>query len=710
MKGMRASIRLSAAFLACSAWAMHASENPVAKVVLFLEELQTEITEDMNKENQSFTAFQQWCRETTESATANIAEGKKTIQSCNTMIEEISGISASSGAEAEHAEKTLQDNKERMAEAAKMRETEEKEFSAEKAELEDSVAALGKALERLSNKEDTESGSAFLQQNRATSTRVIRELLRYSIISQKMEQEDLKALTDFAAMGEQKSNKGQGFLQLDRDEAEDSGINDDFDSTSGEVVGIIKTTKDDFDKDLNELVEEEGRKVKVYAELSATLTKERQELEEFLTEQKSKNGDAVSLLSEKVTLRDETEISLKADQKLLDSTETTCDEKAYQFAQRKKLRKEELKGVAQALKILSSDNATATFEASAAVSFAQLRKSKQRVSTRDADKRKKAYAILQAAASKTNDLMLAQMALQVQATGYFDKVIDKIDAQITRLRAQEKQDVTDRDRCKKQLADGAAQIADFTSQIQKADTKLDRMNSTKAEMEAQLQELETSINKTKQDIADRMAEREEERNDHLEALKHDTDALELVKSATEQLVAFFEKNDIDVGQEKSLLQRADPEKNGYEQMPDAGFEDGKYEGAKGTTKGAVQIMEMIKEDLESEIKSGKADDAENQQLFEKDYKVMKELLDSQEMSLISTSKALANNLADIEDKKEFKFSKQEEKAIEQTRREKLKSDCAWVENNFQSRRDKRKQEIESLVEAKGLLAGAEPIV
>jgi len=44
----------------------------------------------------------------------------------------------------------------------------------------------------------------------------------------------------------------------------------------------------------------------------------------------------------------------------------------------------------------------------------------------------------------------------------------------------------------------------------------------------------------------------------------------------------------------------------------------------------------------------------------------------------------------------------EEQALEGT----LNNDCAWVETHFDSRRDKRKAEIDGLVEAKNFLGGA----
>eukprot|EP00931_Biecheleriopsis_adriatica_P000363 TRINITY_DN10038_c0_g1_i1.p1 TRINITY_DN10038_c0_g1~~TRINITY_DN10038_c0_g1_i1.p1 ORF type:complete len:716 (+),score=229.14 TRINITY_DN10038_c0_g1_i1:126-2273(+) len=707
-------LSLMAAFLAHTAWAVQ--ENPVTKVLLFLEELEAELTGDMKKENDSFNAFSVWCTETIAAAKTNIAQGEETIETCKTRIEQLSASSAKSGAEIAHTKASIVQNTERTNEAIRIRDAELKEYVATEAEMKASIEAMTKALQEFQSSEVTSGetnvdASGFLQQKISARARLVRKLLHFNVVSQKLEPEDLQALTDFAALGRKMSSKGQEFLQLDRD----AGINEAYQSGSGQVIAIIEETKGDFEKDLEELTEDEQKKVTAFNQLKQTMTNEKAELQQFLDDQTAKNGESVSELTETTTLQDETEISLTADKKLLKSTETTCDEKTYQFGLRKKLRNEELQGVSQALAILSSDNATATFDSASAASFAQLQSYKQRTSSEEAEKRQKAYEVLHAAASKTHDLMLAQIALQVTATGYFDKVIDKIDAMLKHLKEEEKEDVEHRDRCLKRLSDSKAQIAEYIDQISKAETKLLRMNSTKAEMQVQLAELDTAINETKRDIAERQAAREQERSDHLVALQHDTDALELIEQATAKIVSFFNNNNkVDVGQKKwdaSLVQKEKPtapDRESYENMPDAGFESAGYEGATSKTKGAVRIMQMIKEDMESEIKTSKADDAENQQLFEKDYKALTELLDSQENQEISTTKALANLEADMQDKKEFKEGTEVANATETERKETLQTDCAWVQQNFQSRREKRKAEMDSLVEAKGLLYGAEP--
>lgn len=658
-------------------------ESPAKKVILFIEELKAEITADMAKEKKSFDTFSSWCNETVAAATANIKTGKETVESCNRRIEELSGFEAAGEAEIKNAEKNLKENGKRQSEASKIREKELKAFEASKAELDSSLKAMDEALGEFNS---TEASSGAFLQRRSTSPGVlpIRKLLHVNLVNSKMALQDLQLLSKFAS-----SPTSGALLQGD--------INGEYNSASGQVIGVIKTTKTDFEEDLKELTDEEAEKKKVHGKMMSTLQKEQKDLKSFLVEQKTNAGNSVKELFDKKTLRDETTALLKADESLLTETEDTCKEKTYQFGERKKLRDQELKGVTAALEVLSSDDAQATFKSAA--SFLQLSRDMQPTEVQGVQQ---AYRALQQTASQYHSLSLAKLAVQLKTGGgAFRKVLKQIDTQIEFLKAEGEEDVKHKARCLKQMEDSDSAIATLEDTISKAGTKIERMEGRQAEMEDALKTLQGEIKETKKDIVDRQEARDKERKDHLEALKHDQDALVLLETAMEQIGKFFKENKIDTG--AALIQRHQAEPEKYKDMPDAGFKDADYEGAKGSTKGLQGMMETIKGDMEAEIANGKKQDKENQALYEKDYGALKELLDTQKEQELTSTKALADLKSDTESKKEFKDDKTDEKTAAEKNKENLNTDCAWVKTNFDSRREKRQAEIQGLVEAKGVL-------
>lgn len=652
-------------------------ESPAKKVILFIEELKAEITANMAKEKKSFDTFSSWCNETIAAATANIKTGKETIESCNRRIEELSGFEAAGEAEIKNAEKNLKENGQRQSEATKIREKELKAFEASKSELDSSLKAMDEALAEFNS---TEASSGAFLQRRSTLPGVlpIRKLLHVNLVNSKMALQDLQLLSKFASS----PTYNAALLQGD--------INGEYNSASGQVIGVIKTTKTDFEEDLKELTDEEAEKKKVHGKMMSTLQKEQTDLKSFLVEQKTNAGNSVKELSDKKTLRDETTAQLKADESLLTETEDTCKERSYQFGERKKLRDQELKGVTAALEVLSSDDAQATFKSAA--SFVQLAAARD-MEPAEVQGVQQAYHALQQTASEYHSLSLAKLAVQLKTSGSaFRKVLKQIDTQIEFLKAEGEEDVKHKARCLKQMEDSDSAIATLEDTISKAGTKIQRMEGRQAEMEDALKTLQGEIKETKKDIVDRQEVRDKERKDHLEALKHDQDALVLLETAMEQIGKFFKENKIDTG--AALIQRHQAEPEKYKDMPDAGFKDADYEGAKGSTKGLMGMMETIKGDMEAEIANGKKQDKENQALYEKDYGALKELLDTQKEQELTSTKALADLKSDTETKKEFKDDKTDEKTAAEKNKENLNTDCAWVKTNFDSRREKRQAEIE----------------
>merc|ERR1712224_78834 len=89
-----------------------------------------------------------------------------------------------------------------------------------------------------------------------------------------------------------------------------------------------------------------------------------------------------------------------------------------------------------------------------------------------------------------------------------------------------------------------------------------------------------------------------------------------------------------------------------------------------------------------------------------DRAAMQATLDAQKASKIDTEKALAELQEKVADKEEFKAQKEGDLSSAEDMQKTLAHDCAWVETHFETRREKRKAEVDGLVEAKNILAGA----
>lgn len=144
-----------------------------------------------------------------------------------------------------------------------------------------------------------------------------------------------------------------------------------------------------------------------------------------------------------------------------------------------------------------------------------------------------------------------------------------------------------------------------------------------------------------------------------------------------------------------------------DKAPETTWSGGDYGGRKGESGGIIAILEMIKEDTQNEMKVSRQDDADAEAAYEKNRAALKDTLDAQTASKVQAEKELSGTQEKSADMDEFKAGKSADLGEEQKLESSVAKDCAWVKSHFESRRDKRKTEIDGLVEAKNFLAGVE---
>lgn len=220
------------------------------------------------------------------------------------------------------------------------------------------------------------------------------------------------------------------------------------------------------------------------------------------------------------------------------------------------------------------------------------------------------------------------------------------------------------------------------------------MSDDAAKTEEKIGALEADINATKGDIADLLEMRTNEHNDFLQALKDDQEAINLLGQAITTLTEFFRSNGI----EYSFAQNVSNPPETW---------TGEYEGRKGEREGVIAILSMIKEDLEKEIKVSSEEDASAQITFESDRKAMNDMLSAQTASMVAEESQLADLKMQISDTEEHKSMTSADLKSAEEKGAALALDCGWVATHFETRRTKRKAEMDGLTEAKNFLAGVE---
>jgi len=296
---------------------------------------------------------------------------------------------------------------------------------------------------------------------------------------------------------------------------------------------------------------------------------------------------------------------------------------------------------------------------------------------------------------------MVEVAVAVKNGGHFDKIMGMIDEMIAALRKEEAEDIAHRDRCQGSQGKNGNDMADLDHDIGKAADELERMGDKETELKATIKSLEEEITESKTNLQELLSMRNAENEAFKQALKDDTDAVNVISQAIVALSEYYKNNKIPL---ELVQNKQDPKYSVDEdKAPEADFSGGNKRGQE--TGGIVAILEMVKEDTENEIKTSRAEDGEAEADYEKSRGALQATLDAQTASKVANEQELAELQEDIADTEELKDSKASDLAEEQSLEASLAKDCAWVETHFDSRRDKRKNEIDGLVEAKNSLAG-----
>merc|ERR1719473_101822 len=315
---------------------------------------------------------------------------------------------------------------------------------------------------------------------------------------------------------------------------------------------------------------------------------------------------------------------------------------------------------------------------------------------------KDAYVKLKATVKKTGSLRLAFLAAEVRTGGHFDKVIVMIDKMIADLRKEEQDDIVARDKCQEDKNKLDNEAEDLEYNIKKTEELIGRLEDKKDVLEKDIAVKEEEIAATNETMAELLAARNKENEEFKQALKDDTDAVALIQQAIEALTAFYTNNKLPLA-----FSQEDPKYTVDEDKAPDTFE-GDYGGRKSESTGIIAILSMLKEDLEKEIKTGREEEAEAQAEYEKQRAALQETMNK----LLETRTALEDEKADIDSKiadaKGEVENKESLKDDKEGELDAMKPNCDWVLSTFDSRREKRKAEIQGLIEAKGMLAGATP--
>merc|ERR1719379_2382445 len=303
---------------------------------------------------------------------------------------------------------------------------------------------------------------------------------------------------------------------------------------SGAIFGILKQMKEDFEKNLATSQKDEEQAVAEYADLKTAKTQEIKAGEDLidtktvqLAEAKEKNAQSKEDL-------EDTRASLKADTEFLANLKLKCQGADKEYADRCKVRNDELTAVSETISILTDDDAKDQFNKS--MSFLQQSARKMvRRSGRD-----RAAEILKKAAQKHRNPKLMTLAMSARLSG-FEEVKANIDKMVEALKKEQKEEVEQKDYCIAEFNENDVSTAEKTDMKWDLETKISSLDSMIEELTEAVAQLKSEIADTQKEMKKASELREKANHEFQIAVKDQRATQAILQKAVDRLKSFYDK-------------------------------------------------------------------------------------------------------------------------------------------------------------------------
>jgi len=650
--------------------------SPVTRVVTLIKELKERIVQDEKEETNAWNRYACWCENTLKRKADTIDSTRTDIGKAGVSILKNRSNADDAAKQVQELTDKIKDKEGQIKSLQETRAKENKAYRDSNKELSSYLEGLQRAVQKLQGAGTTEKRDSLLQLKGSLNS-----ALRTGHLAGRT-----------LALVEQ-------FIQAPT--ADDGSAS--YSPASATIQGVLKDMYTAFAQDIQEQTIEEAKQ----AALMEGLVKDAQDTIDLATKRRLQQEERRDKHNEKAASQQEIHGDLNdilsEDDQFFRTAATACEAKKDAWDKRQKARSEELKGIEEALTILTSDKARNVFKdsiqpgyATPAADFLQLNSNSVRG---------KAYRELRRAARAAHSLRLATLAAMVQMKsrgGRFDAVFKAIDDMVQQLKDEEAKDIKQRDTCNKTQHERSEEKK---NQVYLARVAQEKSDIAAAEKEQAETDLETSERK-EQEAKDLLASLLQTRTDENDAFKVakdlDQQAISLLTDALVALKKFYEPK-----AEGKLLQAPEFEVS-EDQAPEATFSKDKHRESE--SRGIISTLEMIKQDLKNEIKQAQNDEEASQLAFEaqeRDINKLVEKLNKEQVTLEGTITTADETIVEENEKN----TTHTENA--NTKQDEIDTDapgCDHLNATFHQRLEKRRLEREGLENAKALLAAAPNLV
>jgi len=657
--------------------------TPIDKVLQLLGEMLAKGDAEKKAEATRFSAFNQWCGDTTRVKTNEIAAGTTKMEELNAEIEQCNVDLRALTARIEELDEDVGRWHKDKQSATEVRDKEAVDFKATVTDYTETLDALAGAIAVL-KKQDFDRPQVELVQSS------LMQINRLSLIPLATK----KALTAFLQQPVADSiPDAMPDDQLSYAAPEAYG----YSFQSGGVVDMLVKLQDQFKSKKADLEEEELKAQHAFEQIIQQLSDNIENADHEINkktalraETEQQKAGAQGDLAEATHERSE-DMTYKAD------TEALCAQKTADFNARQKLRAEELGAIQKAMEIIGSHavagsgekHLPALLQTKKQTAFAQLRSVQQSpLQSRIAD-------FLAERARVSGSSLLAQVSARV-ASDPFSKVKKMIKDLISKLMEEATAEAEHKGWCDTELTTNKQTRDKKTEEVNALNSEIEDLTATIAQLTQDIADLSAALKQLAAQMAEQTAQRSASKAENEQTIADAKAAQKAVEEAMAVLKDYYAKS-----AEATAFSQQTPAEDAPETFTKP------YQGMLPEGGSVIDFLEVILADfsrLESETSTDEAMETEEYKTFMFESEKDQALKQNEVKHKTSTKIAKESALHSAEE--ELKLTQEAlDKAVAYY--EKLKPTCVDSGITYEERVKRREAEMQSLQEALRILSGTE---
>jgi hypothetical protein len=656
--------------------------NPVTRVVELMEGLIKKIESDGKAEEELFENYVCWYKTVTSAKKTTNAEAGDRINSLTAYIDDIKSGRIEFTNERGDLEAEVAKLNTEIETATAMRKHENEDFLAAKDEMEKAITAMTRAVEVLGS-----ATSASALTSVGFDIRKAVDLGRNFL-----NKDDAKLLETILDGGDapdwHKLNKQATFKKT-------------YKARSMKIQELLSDMLQTFQDNLADAEKKETDSKATFETLISSKESQLSASTEALSAGEAEGTSRTLAKDEAQMEMDALKEQVKTDEGYITSVEGSMKGKIVEWKERKTLRSEEIESISKAIEVLRSDDARDIISSSMKSQTGFF------LQTAGCSAKKRGTKVMKkllAMSTEHKDPRLSMLAVKIHLTagGKFDKVIAEVMKMVSELHEEADEDLRTKETCEQDRMDntkGAKKAAqamdDETAIINRKKADLEAFNKEIAGIVAHIKELNLQLEEA-------MIQRRKESLEYDQAKSTDEAASVLIGKAKDVLAKFYEDK-LSLAQTRYHRQPAVAAGEAPPPPPPTFSEP--YGGSKGENNGIQSLLEMIKSDIEKDIRIA----TEEETKAKAEYAAFKLETENLIEELNQEKAELDGRVGDAESavaeaKKERADKKQ---TLDNTMvfLRSIASGCDYIAVNFELRKANREAEIDGLCEAGTSLSG-----